>query len=47
MSGTFDHRNLQFTVSRTTTPFTGRFSDNDTIALQSPEGPITLVRVRQ
>ena len=47
VNGTFDHRDLQFTVSRTPTRFTGRFTDADTIALQSPEGAITLIRVRQ
>jgi hypothetical protein len=47
VNGTFDHSTLRFTVSRSPTPFTGRFTNNDTISLQSPEGAITLVRVRQ
>ena len=48
-TGSFNHRDLQFTVARKAgvVRFTGRFLDVDTIDLQSPEGRITLIRVRQ
>jgi hypothetical protein len=50
LQGTFDHHNVQFTTSRlvngSRASFTGSFTNNDTINLQSPEGAITLVRIK-
>jgi hypothetical protein len=50
LHGTFNHRDMQFTTDRTVNgskaSFTGSFVDNDTISLQSPEGTLTVIRIK-
>ena len=50
LQGTFNHHDVQFTTDRlvngSRASFTGSFVDDNTINLQSPEGAITLVRIK-
>ena len=50
LQGTFNHHDVQFTTDRVVSgskaSFTGSFTDDNTINLQSPEGAITLIRIK-
>jgi hypothetical protein len=50
LQGAFNHRAVNFTTDRlvngSRASFTGSFVDDNTINLQSPEGAITLVRIK-